>query len=124
MLCTEYSYTPYLQRGETPSHNAMRNGCPECVRVLCRYRANFYIKNNSNKSSIDIATANGNEKCLAVFNNYFGRSHLYYLLLKKVPNCAALAKISDDILPVEIVHLLHIHMQELGLRIPMMVSTK
>ena len=86
MFCNEYLYTPYLQRGETPGHLAMKIGCPECVTILCKYGANFYIKNNSNESPIDIATAHGNQKCLAVFNNFTSRSHLYYLLL----TCATL----------------------------------
>ena len=91
MSCNEYSFPPYMQHGETPCHLAMRDGCFECVEVLCKYRANFNARNKSNRSPVDIATALGNKKCLNAYNNFTSKSQSIPF---KIPTCAALEVVS------------------------------
>ena len=80
MSCNEYSY---MQHGETPGHLAMKIGCFECVALLCKYGANFNIRDNSSRSPVDIATALGNKRCLNVYNNVTSESQSI------IPTCAS-----------------------------------
>ena len=60
-----HAHTRIMQEGNTPAHNAARGGCADCVAVLRKYGADFYLQNRLSQSPADIAMSLGNVRCLA-----------------------------------------------------------
>ena len=54
-----------MQVGDTPAHNAARNGCADCVAILREYGADFSLQNRFSQSPADVAISLGNVRCLA-----------------------------------------------------------